>query len=413
MPLGEVESSLADLWRLTGEEAIARGQPGVVRVRELNLIIVATSQPFAGRVSEVVAQLAQHHPGRVVVLLDEPDRAPQETTEAWVSAACYLNREGGRNVCWEQVTIPGRGDAAEHVVTMAIPYLVPDISVAAWWPGDAEVDGQVFADLAEVADKIILDSGGFADPARGLTALASVGSDQRFALADATWNRLTPWREMVAAFFDDPRRRAVLPRLDRATLVYGEEDAYVRQEDPVRRPALARALLLVGWLGTRLGWQTGEDRWRAEEGAVRLSLRRADGLPVEVVLVHREYPQCGFGGLHQVSLEAKPGQADGGVPVRRPGGGHLRLLCERTRGDDLHGLEDDAVGPGTGRRPAVPGDRLPGSGRGLPGGPRIRRRPCCAAGRGAAGGAAPGGWRVARGGGAVGWVRPARRKSTS
>jgi glucose-6-phosphate dehydrogenase assembly protein OpcA len=319
--LHEVEAALGDLWRLTGEEAVARGQPGVVRVREINLMIVAEDEAMAGRVSNVAAHLAKRHPGRVIVLLDERGRGGDQVREAWVSAACYLNREGGRNVCWEQVTIPATGAATEHLVTTAIPFLVPDVNVSVWWPAAADVGSRTYHDLEELADKVILDSAGFQRAGDGLAAMARAlaSSDRTATLADLTWSRLTPWREMVAGLFDDPSQRALLGEAERLTLVYGEEDAYADREPGQRRPAVARALLMLGWLATRLGWTPAESGWEADDAGPRLHLYRSGGAPgLDVSLVDQAFLHCGFGGLHGVSFEIGPPAPGGyGISVLR------------------------------------------------------------------------------------------------
>jgi hypothetical protein len=60
-------------------------------------------------------------------------------------------------------------------------------------------------------------------------------------VVDLAWLRTTPWRERLAASFDPPDRRAALPSLDGFTIRH-------------QANSTASALLLAGWLSTRLGW---------------------------------------------------------------------------------------------------------------------------------------------------------------
>ena len=62
------------------------------------------------------------------------------------------------------------------------------------------------------------------------------------AVSDLSWTRLTPWRRLIAQFFDSP---SLQPYLDRLTAVDIEHDA----------GSAAQALLLAGWLAARLGWR--------------------------------------------------------------------------------------------------------------------------------------------------------------
>ena len=71
MHLDRVEEELGSLWEQTDEEARARGQAGIVRVRGLNLVVYAQGEDVADRVSDVIAKVAQCRPARVVVLLEE------------------------------------------------------------------------------------------------------------------------------------------------------------------------------------------------------------------------------------------------------------------------------------------------------------------------------------------------------
>ena len=62
-------------------------------------------------------------------------------------------------------------------------------------------------------------------------------------VVDLAWLRSTPWRERVAATFDPPRLRPDLRAISAASR---------SATTPTRRPP---ALLLVGWLASRLGWE--------------------------------------------------------------------------------------------------------------------------------------------------------------
>jgi glucose-6-phosphate dehydrogenase assembly protein OpcA len=314
--LDRVEEELGSLWEQTGEEARSRGQTGIVRVRGLNLVVYAQGEEMAGRVSDVIAKVAQCRPARVVVLLDEGPGAPSATNvdQGWITAACYLTRAGGRAVCWEQVTIPAKGDATEQLELAALPHLVPDLPVTLWWPGEPDIHGQTFARLVEISDRVILDSAGFADALHGVAALAALVERTSLGavLNDLNWARLTGWREIIAEAFDPATRRPLLTRLEQVRIVYGQDHQLGTATD------LARALLLAGWLSALLGWRPGPAGWTAGPAGVSAMLVRSGAAAVdtgaeavgavdpgvELLLVHDPSTAHRCDGITQVSLRA-------------------------------------------------------------------------------------------------------------
>jgi len=339
------EAELTRLWEAAGDEARARGSGGIMRLRELNLVIYATGEDTADLVSSVIPRLTQRHPARAIVLLELPDAGsqlaagpepvkevtqlvstavgtpddrptPEPALDAWVTAACYLTQDGGRHVCWEQVTVPARGEAARHLHAAAMPLLVPDLPTVFWWPGEPDFESHGFRRLGEVSDVVIIDSAGFRDPISGLGSVARVAYDgsRNFSLADLNWSRLTPWRDMTAEFFDDPTRLPWLSRIRQVEVSFGAEDPGSGNDHHAGSPA-GRALLFVGWLAARLGWAAVGEWEETRDGVgVRLRPRTPGGSadssnekPVVLVVLKRGKDPCGpLGGLVGVTLEIDP-----------------------------------------------------------------------------------------------------------
>jgi glucose-6-phosphate dehydrogenase assembly protein OpcA len=67
------------------------------------------------------------------------------------------------------------------------------------------------------------------------------------AISDLNWARLTAWRALLAGFYDVADYRPLLSKLKQVTIRYAPS-----AKDPSAIPA--RALLLGGWLASRLGW---------------------------------------------------------------------------------------------------------------------------------------------------------------
>ncbi len=286
--------------------------------------------------SEVIPRLSQRHPARAIVLLeledgDDGTQGESGTDEppgldAWVTAACYISREGGRQICWEQVTVPARGDETLLLRSASAGLMVPDLPTVLWWPGQPDFEGQMLRRLGESSDLLIVDSAGFPEPVAGLTALARLAYDgsRNYGLSDLNWARLAAWRDMTAEFFDDPGRLDWLPRIGRVDIAYGSEDPYSRS-DCVAGPAAARALLFAGWLAGRLGWSPEPSGWEERDGDACMRLRRrTSGVQTEKtgaepgieLHLHCSLESCGpMAGLSSVTLEVAPDPAVEGSPA--------------------------------------------------------------------------------------------------
>ena len=200
-------------------------------------------------------------PARAILASIEPDSDAADEITGSATAVCSL--EGGRNICSERITLGCRGNAASRAASAIEAFLVPEIPTALVWLGRVHVDDPIFEDLANDANRIILDS--------EYTSIASViqvaawARSQRNApdIADLAWTRVAAWQEMLAQFFDDAETRPLTSKVTRIVLK--------QACDPGARIG-PEAALMLGWIGTRLGWKTsrlaGALRFKREDGAV-------------------------------------------------------------------------------------------------------------------------------------------------
>lgn len=282
-PLGErvhidvraIERELNDLWKQLAEDANAEKQQTVTRTCVLNLIVVTGGGRAAERATETVARLTERHPNRAFVISAAPN-AQKDVLDAWVQTHCQMPSPGRPQVCGEQITIEARGTAVERVAGTLLPLLVPDVPVMLWWPHGEPADDPRFLKVADMVDRVIVDSATFAAPEAGLAHLAALlNPGAGTAISDLSWSRLTPWRELTAQFFDAP---ALVPHLAEITRVSVDYEA--------RAGAVAdrsQALLLVGWLAARLDWRTLEAPSEQPDGTT-LHLISTDGTPITVEL---------------------------------------------------------------------------------------------------------------------------------
>jgi len=327
--VAHAEEDLNALWQATTDEAEERGGSGVLRIREHNLVVYAGGESAGEQIGQVAARLAQCHPARVIVVLDEPpDGDGERELPAWITAACYRSRQGGRQVCWEQVTVPTGGVEAAQTEAAITPLLVPDLPIVLWWPGEPDVGSELFSRLSSLADRLVIDSAGVASLGRQWSALRNElrSKQSRFTMEDLSWLRLEPWRELIAEPFDDPSRRDFLAEVTEVQIGFQEEEAGEERLGYVEPPstAVARALLLAGWLCALLGWMPEGTGWQKEDRDLLLGLRREAGRPaLRLRLKPMSAPPCAFGGVVEFKMAAPSADS----AKQASGGGEAEERC--------------------------------------------------------------------------------------
>jgi opcA family protein len=124
------------------------------------------------------------------------------------------------------------GEAAEHVDTLVVPLLLPDVPVVTWWP-TAPPDRPSTDPLGKLASTRITNTPALPDPVAALKELAPSFTRGDIDLA---WTRITLWRAMVASTLDPVLREGAA----RGIVVAGE-------------PGNASIALMIRWLALRTG----------------------------------------------------------------------------------------------------------------------------------------------------------------
>ena len=295
-----LELELTRLRRVHSAHALELGRP-IARASVLNLIVYAEREEHARRAARSIADLALRHPSRAIVVL--ADRGRRDGLERRIEMYCRLAiTDSARLVCYEQILVRARGDSRQRVASAVIPLLVPDLPVFLWWTGAPPVGGPPFGDLLGVTDRLIVDSSDFARPDLALPSIARICSQARglFGVTDLNWTRLTPWRELVAGFFDVDTWRPCLEAIVGVRIGFGV-DADGRDIHP------SQALLLVGWLASRLGWRSVDSLAPSEAGGLLFRMARGDGAPITVRIRPRFERGLEPGDTSGFRLQAKHG----------------------------------------------------------------------------------------------------------
>jgi glucose-6-phosphate dehydrogenase assembly protein OpcA len=276
-----IAGHLSSLWDVPagtdagGETLITEKGLPHARASVLNLIVTVVDAEAADRVVHTLMGLGVRHPSRAIVLVPEPHVAASPM-DARISTHCHDATGGGDRVCYEEVVLSVRGEAASHLSGIVAPLLIHDLPTHVWWPGDPPFGDPVFEQLVEMGDRVLLDSADFSDLLTGLRRLGTLRRSS--GVGDLSWERLSWWQELTAQFFDAPRFRRYLPNLSRLSIRYAvpPSGSSRREEDDEVAPGvaapMAQALLYAGWIATRLGWRRHRTLEPAGDDGIRLVL---------------------------------------------------------------------------------------------------------------------------------------------
>ncbi len=247
---GSIENALQGLWRARAE-ASQRATPDEKphgRTILHTLVVYAPDAPTAALAQSVVAAISPHQPGRMIVLVVQPEGQRTPDFQATVRLSCQPRQNGQEPVCCEQIVLTASGAAAARRLPGAVlPLLVTDVPSFVYWTKGNPFRSPILKDLEPAIDRLIVDSVTFAAPDLDLTDTATAMDDVRFQaiISDLSWARLAAWRYQTAQIFDAATMRPYLKRIKRARLSYY-----------AGTPVLA--WLFGGWLASRLGWKCVE-----------------------------------------------------------------------------------------------------------------------------------------------------------
>jgi glucose-6-phosphate dehydrogenase assembly protein OpcA len=270
----------------------AAGGPGRVLAlaRTLNLIVVPCSDRTATGVDEKLDALGSHTPSRTLVLREHGKNG----IDASMVMECETPAGAGLvGLCHDRVLLRMDAPRLEHSASLLAPLLVSDLPSVLWLPDPrSEVPD---AHLLERSQYLLVDSGlGGHDDLRRLASLAP-----GIRVHDLAWGRLEYWRAAVAAAFEPPERRGLLPQVTGLELRYEER-------------GLQAALLLAGWIAARARWRAADLERR--NGTARAVATREDGGEVDITFTTAGC-SSGCGGVDRVVFRAGSNE----VPVERSG----------------------------------------------------------------------------------------------
>ena len=214
----KILKELSDLWVDSGKQEQAAGGSGVLRACSMTLVVLAEAQEDMQDLGETVAALMPEHPARTILvrLSGAGDRSLTER----VYSQCWMPFGQRRQICCEQVEITVSDAALADLQSVVLPLTVADLPLIVWCRSTRLFAIPEFRDIAQMADKVILDSANAPDPPALLDRMLAAVS-QGIMLGDLSWTILTRWREMLAQVFENQQNAAHLARLESIDVEWG------------------------------------------------------------------------------------------------------------------------------------------------------------------------------------------------
>ncbi|MGW4795977.1 glucose-6-phosphate dehydrogenase assembly protein OpcA [Nonomuraea sp. NPDC004297] len=274
-----------------------RHQMGAPAIGMVLTLVVVCEERHQYDALRAATEAAREHPSRIIVVIKrEPEEAIRLDAELRI----------GENTPGEVVVLRLYGELTEHADSVVSPLLLPDTPVVAWWPGAAP-DAPSKDAIGALAQRRITDAKGFDDG--GVKSLVTRAKGYARGDTDLAWARLTPWRSLLAAAFDQPVGK-------------------VRKGVVEAAPGHPSAPLLAAWLSERLGAPIKV----VESGGPGLTSVRLQLAEGELTVVRTD---------SRLATLSRPGQPDRNVALARRQ--TSELMAEEMRRLDSDEIYEAAV----------------------------------------------------------------------
>jgi glucose-6-phosphate dehydrogenase assembly protein OpcA len=321
-----VDSFLSSLWTMSVDNMRTTANTNV-RTSVLNLVICVPDVASARYVTTVLRDLASSNLARAtIVILDDNAQAPDKL-DSWATLRCFPTTSDVTRHCFEQTTILTSGRAVRALPNTLPSMLKAHLPVYLWWIGDHKrVDATIFHRIAEMSQRVIVDSATFFQQEQGIHGMASYCQTvPTVAVSDLSWGRLTLWRQLLVQFFDIPEYLPFLTgikkiEIEHVTAPQNAQQSKIQAQGEIS-PNPTSALLLAGWLKARLNLlQVDEDTQQRDvsSGTYQWQLKKSSGNQ-EALLQIKPHMQTDLqpGTIFLIRLTCFSGEKQATFTIRR------------------------------------------------------------------------------------------------
>lgn len=268
--LEAVESELDNMWREANTRTAMSGGQAFSRNSVLTLVAFTPSMGRAHQMVGLVHSMTTTHPSRAIVVAADPANSG-DSIQSYIGT--YVGADSASY--GEDIVVVAQRDAVRHLPGVVLPMIVSGLPAFLRWTDDPPWGTELLEALVDGCDRFIVDTSEMSNVPRSLTALADLvrRKKTRCAVSDVSWSYQSPWREIVAQFFDPPQLRPYLDAIERVTIEYAARD----EDAPLNT---SQAYLFAGWLASRLGWRVERTPHDSGSESQQFTLRTANERPI-------------------------------------------------------------------------------------------------------------------------------------
>ena len=316
--VGRIRSAIADRWKVWEAQF---PDPSIIdpdsteqvymRTSTVNVIVAVDTEDDAKRAEENLSQLTDYSPSRLLILVRNGRPAKAKTYSVRVKVEEREHTRGVAPVRLETIIILAPPGNDQSLASLSSPLLIPDLPDVLYVPYGPIADNLLVSSLFELVDILIVDSVWTPDTGASFAVLDDNRTRQDVSdINDIAWSRLLVWRQLVSQFFDQPAALDSLDTIEEVQITYA----------PLAdngRCGRSSALLLAGWLATRLGWRAPGELVSFRNGW-RSTLRAGErGKSREIVLMLMESQSVDSCGCVDKIQIIAGGKAQGTFEVER------------------------------------------------------------------------------------------------
>ncbi len=316
--------SVVDLKRIESELSALRrqgmsGSMPMVHACTLTLVVFCDPEETPDDLEPLMADIVSANPARVILV------AARTKGDPWLETriSCYhFEHSATPRSVGEQIEFYPRGAQYDSLPSAILGLRVSGLPFVLYWRGQPDLEDRLFRALVGECDQILFDSSHFTARAERVSnTIARLRLDYpQVSFGDVNWQRIRPWREHVAHFFDDP-----------GSLMYLDLLTHVEIEFSVGMGGnQSAAVLMMAWLASSLGWRAIGGSYERDglDRSARFTGRgygQVGEREIQVVIHVRELPDCMPGELTGVRLQTSGETPDAVFHARRAVGGFVDL----------------------------------------------------------------------------------------
>lgn len=315
VPLKRIEDELGALRKegLSGNET---GTP-LLRACTMTFLVFCDKNEDPTDLEPLVAQIVNSHPARLILVAQQAG-ANEPNLEARVST--YTTSVGSPpRLVGEEIAFYPHGTEYKLLPSAVLALRVSGLPFILYWRGQPDLDDPLFHALVGECDQILFDSQHFTARAERINnTIARLRIEYPdVSFGDVNWQRIRPWRELVAQFFDDPANMVFLDAL--ASVEIDFSVGFMGNQ--------SASVLLMAWLGSSLGWRVVPGSYQ-REGLTRTArferhpYGATEEQQIQVVIRVLDQEDCMPGELTGIRLKTKGDAPDAIFQVRRRVGGY-------------------------------------------------------------------------------------------